>query len=310
MKLENLFKYLTGAFIVLMLTDAITTTKEEIATREKARQETKMHRNLQKYGSVLYIKNPEAENQIYIVLLENPTDYKLLYGSRRRARVKLETYRIAESIIKARKLELILVPGDYENHNYDFLTYEFFKGKLSDEDLSELKEIDDDALEKRMLDLPIKKTPEHSQKIMDVPRLLKLNFPDLKMLGVDNDQLYVLSLIISDLLETEKKPSKRKQFLSDLDYLNSLRSAQALINAPLKTEAEFDEGRIQKREAIILIEISNEIIPSIRVNKVKILQRQIKLEDRIIESFGLEENLSFGKRGYGVKVIAPNCLLN
>lgn len=274
-------------------------------TAQKEVKISRIEENFSKYGSIIYKENPSAPKQVYVIGQGHPPAFDLKYRDKEIARAQLEAYRISEDLVKSRKINLFLQEGFYLDDDYsDFLTFDFVKGMLSGEEIDNLRGLDDDSLEKAMLD--------PSPKGMNIARLLKLNFPALNMQGIENQKIYNLTLNVLKMFENEKDPVKKEQFDAILHYLNQLRSAHALISAPSKIEKEFEQKSTSKKEAIILIGADhlNDIVSFLKEKRIKIQPKKMKLEEKIIDSLGIDENIDLRERGYGITVIAPNSILN
>lgn len=259
--------------------------------------------NYDKYGSVIYKKNSSAKKQIYIVGQRHSPAFNLNYMDNSIARAQLEIYRIIENLINSKKIEFLLVEGyNSEKDYYGLLTFDFVKGNLSNDDIKKLKKLDDNSLEKIMLD--------PSPKGMNAGRLLKLNFPNLDIQGIENQNIYDLSLDLINSFRNEEYLEKKEQLFNIISYLNALRSAHSLIIAASKIEKETELKRIKKEDAVIIIGSDHlkEIVSFLEQNKIKIYPKEMRLEDKIINSSGIDERLYLDERGYGITVIKPKSI--
>ncbi len=249
------------------------------------------------YGCVVYRYNERSRNQIYIIGLSHRDALTGASGDTT-LRAQIETYRIGEWLVRNNGLELLLPEGFFERAekaNKTEAAGQAFKAvrqatkggiQTGDETLEKLlgdekHYINAEMLLKERYDLDTQQI-EDSQLYIDVGKKLAC----IEASGSDADDFFVLQ--------------------SELEYLQSLRTARMFQNIPAVVEREYRSGHIRNEKALFTIGLAHlyDIITFLDKNKIAIypsLFAPAGCKDYTAE-------LDLLKYDFGVTIIIPKTL--
>lgn len=242
----------------------------------------------EEYGRIVFQKNPNAENQLYIIPnSERHPDTGIF--DEHELKVQVSVYRIGEHLIKSRGVKLILEEGLFAEHDYRGL-HENYRLKV-----------------KRELGNKFKLSPSDS----DLEQILIAGTGSIGGdYGIDaSDLLGLYHQTINQGAENKNAYNSADRFLRDpshdfvLQYFNELRSALILINAPNVIAREIQAGRIKTRTAIMPIGNAHldEMVRFVQDDRASVRDSLGKI--------AYERPLEYGQKNYGVTVIEPKGLI-
>jgi hypothetical protein len=244
----------------------------------------------QEYGDIIYQINQKSPKQIYIIGISHRDTLTRTNGINT-ARVQAEIYKTGEWLIANEKLEVLLPEG-------------FFKKGSAAKSLmvkashvrSAPPEMEMDALIEKLSD---------DRVYINAEMLLRTNF-SIDLQQVEDKRLYdEVGKGISQLMSCRDY----KSFISlksELDYLQSLRTALMLQRVPQVIEAEFQGGNIQRRKAVFTIGLNHisEVLRALQEGKIS-----ISGSSSLSGAYpGYTADLNLLKEKFGVTVILPRTL--
>jgi hypothetical protein len=211
------------------------------------------------------------------------------------SRVQAEVYKIGEWLIHNEGLELLLPEGYFANKG----------GKIKKENLkAQLAKKNDcpdpfdmDALEDILSD---NKTFVNAEMLLRDNHLLRIR-------QIEDPNLYeAVGRGISELIDRQKNSCDYLLLKSELDYLQERRTAAILQRIPEIVDAEFRQGNIKSRRAMLTIGLFHihKIIRYLNGHKITVyspLHRMDKGENYIAD-------LNLEKENFGVTIILPRAL--
>jgi hypothetical protein len=211
------------------------------------------------------------------------------------SRVQAEVYKIGEWLIHNRELQLLLPEGYFADKG----------GKIKKENVkarlvkrSDCPDpFDMDALEDILSD---NKTFVNAEMLLRDNHLLRIR-------QIEDPNLYeAVGKGISELIDRQKNSCDYLLLKSELDYLQERRTAAILQRIPEIVNAEFRQGNIKGRRAMLTIGLFHvhQIIRYLNNHKIAVyspLHRMDKGENYIAD-------LNLEKENFGVTIILPRAL--
>jgi len=247
------------------------------------------------YGSVVYRYNEKSRNQIYIIGLSHRDALTGASGDTT-LKAQIETYRIGEWLIKNSGLELLLPEGFFERAE---------KGDKA--------EAGGQACASQATKGPTLTGNETLEKLLgdekhyiNAEMLLKERYK-MDTRQIEDSQLYID--VGKKLAHIEASGSDADDFIvsqSELEYLQSLRTARMFQNIPAVIHREYLSGHIRNEKALFTIGLAHlyDIITFLNKNKIAIyppLFAPARCKDYTAE-------LDLVKYDFGVTVIIPKTL--
>jgi len=236
------------------------------------------------YGRIVYQKNGQCPQQIYIIGQSHRSALTGRSGSDT-VKVQSEIYRIGEWLIREQNVELLLPEGFFQKSPR--------KQSFESSARRETALFDNQTLEAALSD---------SSRVVNADLLLNASYK-IRLGQIEDEPLY---RDIRRLLR-EAHRSNSLYLLSKLDGLQDKRTATLLQNIPDVVEKSFRTGRIENRKAIFTIGLAhlNEIINILQHGS---LPPAADLNSGPMQGHSDEESLKLLDQGYGVTVIIPRIL--
>ncbi len=242
------------------------------------------------YGEVIYRHQGPGPNHLYIIGIGH-RDAITHRNGRKTARVQAEVYKTAEWLVRNKHVELLVPEGFFENGagptcRYDPpLRRDGLKG-------ASLK-----RLEKCFAD---ERNPTHAGM------LLLRNHP-LRVKQIEDRALYDGALACLVRLEKNKNnPSTALPIELELKYLQERRTASMLQRIPEVVNAEFRNGNIRQKQAILMIGLNHlsEIIQYVNAKKIELCPPAPTSREQETET----ADLNLLREEFGITVIIPRTL--
>lgn len=198
--------------------------------------------NISKYGKVVYEKNPDAPNTIYILPEMHRSSKKNV--TKNTPAVQRNIYYIGGILVREKGMRLVLKEGRYASTDYAR------KNNLSKQQVERdygIKRIfDGGAVE----DFTVIDILTREDNAFDASHLIALKFPDVDLQGWEDKESLGKAAAAH---EKGKKNPADEAARAEYGYFNSIRSCDALLNAPEVAKKEFGAGRIPNMNAIVII---------------------------------------------------------
>ena len=234
-------------------------------------------------GAIVYQKNPERPLQVYIIGNSHRSSASGENGSHTVA-AQVQTYRIAEWLIRQHQVELLLPEG-------------FFGRKERTGLLNATVRLDGPTLEKTLTD---------TSTFINADLLLHRNY-DIGLQQVEDRDLYrnAREYLLSGLKSGD---SLGAAFGLELEYLQERRSAAILQKIPAIINDEYRLGHIAQPRAILTIGMVHldEIIKFLDMGRIEISAPQIGANG--FQTYS--ETLELLAQQVGVTVIVPRAILD
>ena len=249
------------------------------------------------YGCVVYRYNEKSRNQIYIIGLSHRDALTGASGDTT-LKAQIETYKIGEWLIRNNGLELLLPEGFFERaEKADKTEAGDQTCRIAGQATKGLMMTDDEPLEKLLGD---------EKHYINAEMLLKERY-DLDTRQIEDSQLYID--VGKKLAHIEASGNDADDFFvsqSELEYLQSLRTARMFQNIPAVVQREYLSGHIRNEKALFTIGLAHlyDIITFLNKNKIAIyspLFAPAGCKDYTAE-------LDLLKYDFGVTVIIPKTL--
>lgn len=233
------------------------------------------------YGRVIYQKNQDATNQIFIIGQSHRSGLNGKNGQHT-VQAQMEIYRIGEWLIRQKKVELLLPEGFFQKgivHNdaqgRPFLNY------VPDT-------LDTDRLRSLLQD---------TRQFVSADTLLSAQYP-IRLGQVEDEELYQT---VSRLLRKIGNPNAdlNRALFEQLNNYQRKRTAIMLQNIPVAVESVFQRGDIENKHAIFTIGMAH---------IADILELLDSKTGKIAGNGDLLSSPAFDLREYGVTVILPKSL--
>ncbi len=245
------------------------------------------------YGEVICRFNEKSPNQIFIIGISHRDSLTCLNGENT-SRVQAEVYKIGDWLIHQQGLELLLPEGFFASKTGS-IGKENTKTLTKRSECTELQDLK--VLEERLSD---NKTYVNAEMLLKESHRLRLR-------QVEDKGLYdAVRNGLVKLVNCGEDDSRYSALKTDLDYLQEKRTAAMLQKIPEIVGAEFRQGNIKSRKAILTIGTSHlhKIIRYINESRIKIdapLSASNGSKDFIAE-------LSLLKENFGSSIIIPKTL--
>jgi hypothetical protein len=245
------------------------------------------------FGEVIYQRDPKSPNQLFIIGMAHRDS---LTGSNgpNIARVQAEVYKLGEWLIQNERCELLLPEGFFVNPAAGTVIE---RKRATDEKLSCPESIDIKSLEEKLSD---------NRSFINAELLLKRNYP-LKLRQVEDPKIYrAVGELIRKLVNCGSDNSEYLRVKADLDSLQERRTASLLQRIPGIIQAEFREGNITAKKAILTIGLSHlpRIIRNLEENGIKVYSPGLAVDKKEI----YVSDLNLKKQDFGVSVLIPHNL--
>ncbi len=246
----------------------------------------------ERYGRVIYEKNPDAPNQLYFVGMYHP-DLITHLEYEKTPEVQTEVYRIGEYLIRNWDVELALAEGGIYDEDY-FDSYKKMREQLLGQ-IPPDKTLDPRLLEDETL---INFFRNDSTKVYIATSLLSLYY-NLDIQGAEERKFHEEHVKYAYFLKTKRRLYNPNGEVEN--WLEKARTACILVNAPEVIEREKQKRRIVNRNALFTLGVRHldELVEWLE-------KERIELEDKPQYGYrGVNIVLDYEIRGYGVKVIRP-----
>ncbi|MGK2905184.1 MAG: hypothetical protein ACSLFH_02400 [Desulfuromonadales bacterium] len=235
------------------------------------------------YGRVIFQKNQDATNQIFIIGQSHRSGVNGKNGQHT-VQAQMEIYRIGEWLIRQKKVELLLPEG-------------FFQKGVVQNDAQDRPYANyaPDTLDSERLRSMLQDT----RQFVSADTLLSDQYP-LRLGQVEDEELYQTVSQLMRKLGNRNKDLNRANFEELNDYQRK-RTAIMLRNIPFAVESVFQRGDIENKHAIFTIGIAHiaDILEFFHAKTGKIAGN-----DDLLSSAAFD----FLEEGYGVTVILPKSL--
>ncbi len=235
------------------------------------------------YGRVIYQKNQDATNQIFIIGQSHRSGVNGKNGQHT-VQAQMEIYRIGEWLIRQKEVELLLPEG-------------FFQKNVAQNDAQgrPYANYASDTLDRERL----RSLLQDTRRFVSADTLLSAQYP-IRLRQVEDEELYQkVSHLMRELGNRNK--DLNRAFFEELNDYQRKRTAIMLQNIPVAVESVFQRGNIENKHAIFTIGMAHvaDIIEFLHAKTGK-----IAANDDLVSSpaFDLLEE------GYGVTVILPKSL--
>jgi len=244
------------------------------------------------YGEIIYRFNEKSPNQIFIIGISHRDALTCLNGANT-SKVQAEIYKIGDWLIHNQGLELLLPEGFFRSSS----TGVEKKNERASEKVGSCTSFDMDALEKRLSDNDV---------YVNAEMLLKETHP-LRLAQIEDKELYdAVTTNIIKLVNHHGSASDYSSLNAKLGYMQEKRSAAMLQKIPGVVDAEFQQGNIRSKKAILTIGLFHlhEIIRYLNQNRIVIHAPES------VSKPGKDDNseLNLSKEDFGVSVIIPKTL--
>jgi hypothetical protein len=243
------------------------------------------------YGEIIYRYNEKSPNQLFIIGMSHRDSISRSNGQNT-SRVQAEVYKLGEWLIQNRGLELLLPEGFFKKKA------QVAEGKFSPPDIRRCpsEPLDIKIAEKKLSD---------TTSFINAEMLLIKNY-HLRTQQVEDPKWY--DAVGCSIRKLASSGNSCDYYLvrSELDYLQERRTAALLQRIPEIINAEYHEGEIKSKRALLTIGMSHlyKIIVYLDESKIKIyspLANSKRNEDYVADLNLLREN-------FGVFIIIPKTL--
>ncbi len=235
------------------------------------------------YGRVIYQKNQDATNQIFIIGQSHRSGLNGKNGQHT-VQAQMEIYRIGEWLIRQKKVELLLPEGFFQKG----VVHNDAPGRLFANYVPDT--LDTDRLRSLLQD---------TRQFVSADTLLSAQYP-IRLGQVEDEKLYQTVSQLMRKLGNQNEELDRAYFEELNDYQRK-RTAIMLQNIPFAVESVFQRGDIENKHAIFTIGMAHiaDILEFLDTKTRKIAGND---DLHFSPAFDLREE------GYGVTVILPKSL--
>ncbi len=245
----------------------------------------------QEYGDIIYQYNEKSPKQIYIIGISH-RDTLTRTNGKNTAQVQAEIYKAGEWLIENEKLEVLLPEGFFKkNPGKKSLMVKAAHSRTIPE------ELDMKALIEKLSD---------DQVYLNAEMLLRANY-SIDLQQVEDKHLYEeVGKGIVQLVNCRDYQASLN-LKSELDYLQSLRTAAMLQRIPEVIENEYREGNIQRRKAVFTIGLNHisDVIRYLHQGKIAIRGASFP-SSKTYPNYTANVNLL--TQDFGITVILPRTL--
>ena len=243
------------------------------------------------YGEVIYRYNEKSPNQLFIIGTSHRDSISRVNGQNT-SRVQAEVYKLGEWLIQNRDLELLLPEGFFKKKA------QVAKEKFSSPDINmhPSEPLDINIAEKKLSD---------TTSFINAEMLLMKNY-HLRTQQVEDPKWYDEVGCFIRKLASSGNSCDYYLVKSELDYLQERRTAALLQRIPEIINAEYHEGDIESKKALLTIGMSHlyNIIKYLDESKIRIyspLANSNRNEDYVAD-------LNLLRDHFGVFIIIPRTL--
>lgn len=235
------------------------------------------------YGRVIYQKNQDATNQIFIIGQSHRSGVNGKNGQHT-VQAQMEIYRIGEWLIRQKKVELLLPEGFFQKGVVQNNTQGRPDANYAPATL------DSESLRNRLQD---------TRRFVSADTLLSAQY-HIRLGQVEDEELYQTVSHLMRKLENRNKDLNRSLF-EELNNYQRKRTAIMLRNIPFAVESVFQRGDIENKHAIFTIGIAHiaDILEFFHSKTGKITENDDLLSSSTYDLL---------KEGYGITVILPKSL--
>ncbi len=249
------------------------------------------------YGCVVYRYNERSRNQIYIIGLSHRDALTGASGDTT-LKAQIETYKIGEWLVRNNGLELLLPEGFFERAG------KAGKTEPAGQALTTVRQATKGSVQTG--DETLEKLLGDEKHYINAEMLLKERY-DLDTQQIEDPQLYMdVGKKIAFMEASRGDAYDYFVMQSELEYLQSLRTARMFQNIPAVVEREYRNGHIRNEKALFTIGLAHlyDIITFLDKNKIEIyppLFAPARCKDYTAE-------LDLLKYDFGVTIIIPKTL--
>jgi hypothetical protein len=238
-------------------------------------------------GEVIFHAPGEEGKHLYIIGHSHRSALSGANGNHT-VRAQAEVFRIGELLIRQENIRLLLPEGFFKKNPSVAIQ------KVAYSDLAGLT-LDNQTLEAKLSDTNV---------FINADILLKSSFP-IQLQQVEDSEIY---RSVGQALRLASQADSTTAPLVDMElsYLQEIRSAAMLQNAPAAIEREFELGNIENRRAIFTIGMAHvdEIVRFLQDGRIEVKAPSLpNYQD-------LNAVLELVRQGYGVTVILPRTLMD
>ena len=246
------------------------------------------------YGEVIYRIPGSSSKQLYIIGISHRDPQSGVNGGNT-AQTQTDVFRIGEWLNRTRKIQLLLPEG-------------YFAGKDSSTALSQpLPKVVNNHSSGQLDTVSLHKTFADASRYVNAEMLLLQNF-DMRVCQVEDRPAY--NAVRSSLYNLNKAESagekSLEQRLSELHYLQEIRTAKLLQKIPSLIDGAVCNGNIRNRTAMFTIGLNHiqDIVRFFRNDAINIdLPRS-----GLFHPASHTTELNLIKNGYGITIIIPRTL--
>ncbi|MFO7577587.1 MAG: hypothetical protein R6W66_07675 [Pelovirga sp.] len=235
------------------------------------------------YGRVVFQKNQDATNQIFIIGQAHRSGVDGKNGQQT-VQAQMEIYRIGEWLIRQKKVELLLPEGFFQKG----IVQKHAQGRP---DAHPAPDTLDSARLRSLL--------QDTSRFVSADTLLSAQYP-VRLGQVEDEALYQrVSRLMRQL--GHQNEDLNRAFFEELNDYQRKRTAMMLRNIPLAIESVFQKGEIENKHAIFTIGMAHiaDILEFFHANT-----GEIAGNDNLLSASALD----LLEQGYGVTVILPKSL--
>ena len=235
------------------------------------------------YGRVVYQKNQDAKNQIFIIGQSHRSGVNGKNGQDT-VQAQMEIYRIGEWLIRQKNVELLLPEGFFQNG----IVQNSGQGRSYANDAPD--SLDSDHLRSLLQD---------TRRFVSADTLLSSHYP-IRLGQVEDEELYqVVSYLVRKL--GNRNEDVNQAFIEELNDYQRKRTAIMLQNIPFAVETEYQRGDMENKHAIFTIGMAHiaDIIEILHDKSIK---------GAVINDLLLSPAFDLLEESYGVTVILPRSL--
>jgi hypothetical protein len=243
------------------------------------------------YGEVIYRYNEKSPNQLFIIGMSHRDTISRSNGQNT-SRVQAEVYKLGEWLIQNRGLELLLPEGFFKKK----AKVEKEKSRPPDPNRYRSEPLDIKIVEKKLSD---------ATSFINAEMLLMKNY-HLRTQQVEDPKWYDTVGCFIRKLASSGNSCDYYLVRSELDYLQERRTAALLQRIPEIVNAEYHEGDIKSKRALLTIGMFHlyKIIKYLDESKIRIyspLANSNKNQDYVAD-------LNLRRENFGVFIILPKTL--
>jgi len=210
----------------------------------RMQQEAYASSKISDYGTIVYEKNTDAPNMIYVLAQLHRVTSTTINLSKNTPVAQRNIYHIGGILVRERNVRLVLKEGRYASEDYTN------KNALSRQQLERygygLEIFDNGAVENAAVDNILSK----NDNAFSASHLLALKFPDVDLQGWEDEVSLDKAMAAR---EKRIKDPADEAARAEYGYFKSIRTCNALLNAPEVASREFGAGKVPNMNAAVVI---------------------------------------------------------